>query len=759
MTPDYNYLDSLNKQQRDAVEYLDGPQLVIAGAGSGKTRVLTHKLVHLIRCGVPPERILALTFTNKAAREMQNRIETMLESRNSWKVWSGTFHSIFLRILRRHADRLGFRSNFTIYDTADSKSLIKSIIKDMELDDKTYKPAAVASAISNAKNALVTPEQYINSVEFTSRDKSVKRPYTGEIYRQYFERCRIAQSMDFDDILLYMNILLRDNEDIRETYADWFRYILVDEYQDTNFAQHLIIKTLASKHNALCVVGDDAQSIYSFRGANINNILTLQDRYPGLKIFKLERNYRSTQNIVEAADSLISRNTKQIRKKVYSEKERGERVGIIKTYSDLEEAALIANLIVQSRNRYHDSLEDYAILFRTNAQSRSIEEALRKKNLPYRIYGGLSFYQRKEIKDAIAYFRVAVNPDDDEALKRIINFPTRGIGDTTMKKLQASANIHGKSILEVVGYPEKYGVNVNSGTKKKLEAFYSLIQEFVEDNKKSNAFELAQLIFNRTGMLSMYINERAPEEISKKENLYELINGLREFTDLKVKDSDPDMSMTAFLSEVSLATDQDTEDEDGNSKVTLMTAHAAKGLEFKHVIVSGVEEQLFPSAQSLNSMTEVEEERRLLYVAITRAKETCTLTYSGTRFRNGQTALTQASRFLSEIDSRYVETRTSLDYQSGTSSKFTDYKEKYYQSISKTAKAKKISTHDYTSVKELEVTQDGKLKRGVKIQHATFGTGEIVRIENLSGDEIIVVDFENAGQKKLMLKYAKFTVI
>ena len=758
--PDYNYLDSLNPQQREAVEYLAGPELVIAGAGSGKTRVLTHKLVHLIRCGIPPERIMALTFTNKAAREMQSRIDSMLESRAAWKVWSGTFHSIFLRILRKNAELIGFRPNFTIYDASDSKNLIKSIIKEMGLDDKTYKASTVASSISNAKNALVTPSMYLENRDFMEIDRKAKRPLTGEIYKRYSERCHIAQSMDFDDILLYTNILFRDNEDVRQQYADWFRYILVDEYQDTNFAQHLIVSMLSSKHNALCVVGDDAQSIYSFRGANINNILTLEKRYPGLKTFKLERNYRSTKNIVDAADSLISKNTRQIKKNVYSENETGEKISVIKTYSDLEEASLVSSLIMQSRNKYRDTYEDYAVLFRTNAQSRTLEEALRKKSIPYRIYGGLSFYQRKEIKDAIAYFRVAVNPDDDEALRRIINFPARGIGETTMKKLQAEATESGKSLYEILSNLDRYPLQINSGTRKKLESFSQMVSEFVEDNQKSNAYELAQLIYNRTGILSVYSNEKTPEEISKKENILELLSGLKEFIDTKGRLGETDMNMTSFLNEVSLATDQDETDEDAQFKVTLMTAHAAKGLEFKHVFVVGVEEELFPSAMSMNSMSEIEEERRLLYVAITRAMLTCTLTYSGTRFRNGQTVLTRPSRFLQEIDRKNIDLQSSLDISYGSASKFTNPKYNYFKNISSpSTKSKKVSSHDYTDVREIEVSEDGTLKKGVRIKHEIFGEGVIEKIENLSGDEIIIVDFNKVGTKKLMLKYAKFTII
>ena len=755
----YEYLDGLNPQQRDAVVYLDGPQLVIAGAGSGKTRVLTHKVVHLIRCGIAPDRILALTFTNKAAREMKSRIADMLEPRLAYRIWSGTFHSIFLRILRKHADRIGFKSNFTIYDTADSKSLIKSIIKERGLDEKKYKSSVVMNAISNAKNSLVTPDIYLKDKDYSVADKKAGRPLTGELYQAYMERCKISQSMDFDDILLYMNILLRDNEDIRDYYADYFRYVLVDEYQDTNFAQHLIVHQLTSKHRSLCVVGDDAQSIYSFRGANINNILTLEQRYPGLKISKLERNYRSTKHIVSAADSLISKNTHQIKKKVYSENEDGERIKILKTYSDLEEATLVATMIMQSKNTCHDTYDDYAILYRTNAQSRTLEEALRKRNISYRIYGGLSFYQRKEIKDAIAYFRLALNPADDEAFRRIVNYPARGIGETTVRKIRDAANLHSVSMLEVASRPDTYNLNINSGTRKKLEAFVSMIDEFVQDNNKSNAYEVAQLVYNRTGLLSVLKDEKTPEEISKKENLLELMTGIKEFIDMRIASGETDLSMTAFLNEVSLATDQDEQEEDSLHKVTLMTAHAAKGLEFKHVYIVGVEEELFPSAMSMNSLVEVEEERRLLYVAITRAMDSCVLTYSGTRFRNGQTVLTRPSRFLSEIDRAHVETKSALDLSLGASSdRFVNPAKNYFDSIKPKSKIK--SRHlDYTSVKKVESAMDGKLKPGSRINHTIFGEGTVEEVENISGEDIILVNFETCGKKKLMLKYAKFTII
>ena len=532
--PDYNYLDLLNPQQREAVTYKDGPALVIAGAGSGKTRVLTYKIVDLLRNGFEPYRILALTFTNKAAREMKERITGIVGDKVAAKLWMGTFHSIFLRILRRHAEELGFKSGFTIYDTTDSRSLIKMIIKDLALDEKIYKPAAIASAISNAKNAMINPDQYLLDKDNYDADKRAKRPLTGQIYKIYCDRCKLANAMDFDDILVYMNLLMRDFPDISRHYQEFFKYILVDEYQDTNFAQHLIISQLSGKNNKLCVVGDDAQSIYSFRGADINNILHLERRYPGLKIFKLERNYRSTQNIIDAAGSLIAKNTRQMKKNVYSENDKGEPISVVKTYSDMEEAFLVANMISQSKLTNHDAYDEYAILYRTNAQSRVLEESLRKRNIPYRIYGGLSFYQRKEVKDMIAYFRLSINPNDDEALRRIINYPARGIGETTLKKLHTLASTENKSIWETINTCDLKNAGLNSGTISKLNAFRELIQTFINDNESgSDAYELGQLIYNRTGILTLLAHDSTPESISRQENLQEILSGLKDFVDIR----------------------------------------------------------------------------------------------------------------------------------------------------------------------------------------------------------------------------------
>ena len=775
--PDYNYLDKLNQQQKEAVIYKDGPSLVIAGAGSGKTRVLTYKIVDLLRNGYEPYRILALTFTNKAAREMKERIQDIMGEKISSRIKMGTFHSVFLRILRLHSDKIGYRDGFTIYDTADSKSLIKMIIKDLDLDEKIYKPSTIGAIISNAKNALISPEQYKLDQDNYRADKKAKRPMTGEIFNLYCERCRIANAMDFDDILFNMNLLLRDNPDILRHYQEFFRYILVDEYQDTNFAQHLIISMLAGDERKICVVGDDAQSIYSFRGADINNILSLEKRFPGLKIFKLEKNYRSTQNIIDAAGSLIDKNTKQMKKNVYSENEKGDRLEVIQTFSDMEEAFMVANLISNSKLTNHDSYDDYAVLYRTNAQSRVLEESLRKRSIAYKIYGGLSFYQRKEVKDMISYFRLSVNPDDDEALRRIINYPARGIGETTLKKLSSLANETGNSLWKVMTTMNLKENGFNSGTISRLSSFINLIQEFIDDNNSgSNAYELGQLIFNRTGIISLYAHDNTPESVSRKENLYEILAGLKDFVEFMQQGENNDPSdMKAFLSEVMLLTDQDMKENEDQPKVTLMTVHAAKGLEFKHVYVVGVEEDLFPSSLSKDSLSAIEEERRLLYVAITRAMKSCTLTYAGSRFRNGQTVMTSPSRFLSDIDPRYLN----LQLSNSISSPFAkigigDYsKPKSFSSQNRFSKKDKnnagVNNLNISNLKKVTESLNNsgiipqhsseELEIGTEIEHSKFGRGKVIKIDHLSGNETISVDFGPIGIKKLLLKFAKFSII
>ena len=773
-----DYIKELNQQQQDAVLYLDGPQLVIAGAGSGKTRVLTYKIVHLLNNGYEPWRILALTFTNKAAREMRERIEGLVGGATSSKLWMGTFHSIFARILRINAERLGFKSDFTIYDSADSKALIKTIIKDLDLDDKIYKPSTVLNTISMAKNALISPNVYAQTKDIMEADRRAKRPRMYEVYRGYCQRCFVAGAMDFDDLLYYTNVLLRDNPDILRHYQEYFRYILVDEYQDTNFAQHLIISQLTKENHSLCVVGDDAQSIYSFRGANIRNILNLQNAYNDLRIFKLEQNYRSTQTIINAANSLIDKNTEQIRKQVFSKNDMGSKIEVVQSYSDYEEAFLVANRISQVKMRSHDSYDEFAILYRTNAQSRVLEESLRKRNIPYRIYGGLSFYQRKEVKDAIAYFRLSINPDDDMALTRVINYPTRGIGDTTLKKLSRCATDNRVSIWAVINNLTQYSPGINAGTAKKLLAFRDLIQSFVDLNKeKKNAEEVAKHIIRETQLLSIFLSDNTPESISKQENLHELLNGIMEFVSTKLEEGAEDsISLTDFLGEVSLATDQDTQDNTGE-KITLMTVHAAKGLEFSNVFIVGVEEEYYPSGKSeLIPFSEVEENRRLLYVAITRAKKFCMITYALSRLLYGKTTTCSPSCFIRDIDTQY------LNLCSGTANEekksFVNPLDNYRASFHTETKSYSSSSRNLRPIKETrshssaspqrdssndssgnDIHDVSALSEGMIIEHQRFGTGKITTIDTSSTDARIIVEFANTGTKTLLLKFARFKII
>ena len=628
-----NYLDELNEGQRAAVLYNDGPSLVIAGAGSGKTRVLTYKIAYLLDQGYKPWSILALTFTNKAAREMKERIARQVGENLARYLWMGTFHSIFSRILRAEADAIGFSSNFTIYDASDSKSLVKSIIREMGLDDKTYKPGVVQSRISQAKNHLILPDAYAASGELYRADADAKMPQLRDIYLRYWERCRQSDAMDFDDLLVYTYQLFKSHPEICDKYATHFEYVLVDEYQDTNYAQHCIVQLLTGKHRRVCVVGDDAQSIYSFRGANIDNILNFTNLYREARLFKLEQNYRSTQTIVKAANSLIAKNREQIRKEVFSEKETGEPITVFCAYSDLEEAEIVGNRIMQLHSREHYGYSDCAILYRTNAQSRVFEETLRKKNIPYRIYGGLSFYQRKEIKDIIAYFRLAVNPNDEEAFKRVLNYPARGIGDTTLNKLVDAANRHKVSLWTVVNEPLAYGVDINKGTHTKLQGFRALIAGFVEAVPQKNAFELGKEIVFQSGIGREITQDRSPENLSRQENVEELMNGIHDFCATRQEEGNTHWLLSDYLSEVSLLTDQDSDRDADLPKVTLMTIHSAKGLEFRNVFVVGLEENLFPGASAASSYKELEEERRLFYVALTRAEVHCFVSYGKTRFK------------------------------------------------------------------------------------------------------------------------------
>ena len=572
-----NYLEELNESQRNAVLYNDGPSLVIAGAGSGKTRVLTYKIAYLLEQGYKPWSILALTFTNKAAREMKERIARRVGEEARY-LWMGTFHSIFSRILRAEAQVIGFPSSFTIYDSSDSKSLIKSIVKEMHLDDKTYKPGMIQSRISNAKNHLVLPDAYASNAELYQNDVNAKVPATRDIYRRYWERCRQSDAMDFDDLLVYTYLLFRDHPEIRQKYAGQFRYVLVDEYQDTNFAQHSIVLQLTKEHQHVCVVGDDAQSIYSFRGANIDNILKFTQLYKGARLFKLEQNYRSTQTIVCAANSLIEKNSEQIRKEVFSEKAKGEPIGVFSAYSDVEEGEIVANQIVKLRSREHYSCNDFAILYRTNAQSRIFEEALRKRSLPYKIYGGLSFYQRKEIKDIISYFRLAVNPNDEEAFKRVVNYPARGIGDTTLNKIIDAATLNHVSLWKVLEDPLAYGVSINKGTHAKLQGFREVIENFIKEAAKKSAYEVGTLIVRQSGIMNEIYQSNDPENLSRQENIEELINGMHDFCATREEEGSANIRLTDFLSEVSVLTDQDNDKEGGSEEITLMTIHSAKGL-------------------------------------------------------------------------------------------------------------------------------------------------------------------------------------
>ena len=797
-TNEQAYLEKLNEQQRAAVEYCDGPQLVIAGAGSGKTRVLTYKIVHLLHQGYEPWRIMALTFTNKAAREMRERIEPLAGPDVAAQLWMGTFHSIFSRLLRRNAELIGFKPDFTIYDQSDSRSLIKLIVKDMGLDDKVYKPATIQTQISNAKNALISPEDYARNQALIDADRDAQRPETAAIYKAYWNRCRIAGAMDFDDLLFYTNLLLRDNPDVLERYQEFFRYILVDEYQDTNFSQHLIVHQLSKKYNRLCVVGDDAQSIYSFRGANIENILRLQRFYPDIKTFKLERNYRSTQTITDAANSLIEKNKGQIAKHLFSKNQVGDRIPVIRCFSDYEEAYVVANQIAALKARQGDSYEDYAVLYRTNAQSRVLEEALsnggrRDKHgnmrsaIPYRIYGGLSFYQRKEVKDAICYFRLVINPDDDEALRRVINYPSRGIGDTTVGKMTHCASESGVSLWQVMNHAEQYGLNVNRGTLTKLEGFAALLNGLIELNQSGqDAMTVAQETIRRTKLKSVLMGDNTPENISRIENLDELINAVNDFQQVKEESGDEHCQIGDFLAETSLLTDQDMNDPDGE-KVTLMTVHAAKGLEFRNVIIVGVEEDLFPSAMSADSLAKIEEERRLLYVAITRAEENCIITYATSRYHNGQTKSCVMSRFLRDLDPDFL-LMGSTNSAPVPSRERTRYRTEAEHRSTRTTRTERTTTPTRpkpapkplspspTATPTPHVSSPSptpppaagsgnftihtieELSVRCEILHQRFGRGTVTNIDT-SGDAKIDVAFHDGQTRKLLLKFAKFEIL
>ena len=784
------YLKQLNESQREAVVYTDGPSLVVAGAGSGKTRVLTYKIAYLLRQGLPPQSILALTFTNKAAREMKDRIASLTDERMVRRLWMGTFHSVFSRILRSEAECIGYPSNFTIYDATDSKSLLRSIMKEMQLDDKVYRPGMVQGRISNAKNALITYKAYEQNKELVQHDIDSKVPLLREIYKRYQNRCQQAGAMDFDDLLLQTNILFRDHPDVLEKYRSFFQFVLVDEYQDTNFAQHLIVQRLCEVHRRICVVGDDAQSIYSFRGANIDNILQFKNQYPGCRIFKLERNYRSTQNIVNAANSLIHKNTKQIPKTVYSEKEEGSKVSICSSYSDYEAGYAVAGKINDMRMQNYD-YADFAILYRTNAQSRVFEEALRKRSIPYKIYGGLSFYQRKEIKDVIAYFRLVVNPNDEEAFKRIINYPARGIGDTTVGKIMSAATDHGVSLWAALCEPLSYGLDINKGTHAKLQGFRELIEGFIVDQADKNAYEIGTNIIRQSGIINDVCQDTSPENLSRKENIEELVNGMNDFCALRQEEGNPNVSLTDFLSEIALLTDQDSDKADDGEKITLMTVHSAKGLEFKNVFVVGLEENLFPSGMVGDSPRALEEERRLFYVAITRAEEHCYLSFAKTRFRYGKMEFGSPSRFLRDIDVHYLQlpheagvsravdegagrfrreieggfTRSASPSRAPFGSTSSEQRERPKAQIiapSVPRNLKKVSTVSPSSGAQATSFTSASVagvQAGQMIEHERFGLGEVIKVEGTGDNAKATIHFKNAGDKQLLLRFARFKVV
>lgn len=781
-----DYIEELNEGQRNAVLYNDGPSLVIAGAGSGKTRVLTYKIAYLLENGYQPWNILALTFTNKAAREMKERIARQMGPERARHLWMGTFHSMFLRILHVEAGHIGFTSQFTIYDTADSKSLIRSIIKEMGLDEKVYKPGMVQARISNAKNHLVSPAGYANNKEAYEGDRAAKVPALRDIYQRYWERCRQADAMDFDDLLFYTFLLFRDHPEVLARYQDQFRYILVDEYQDTNFAQHSIVLQLAKNHQHVCVVGDDAQSIYSFRGADIDNILYFTKVYPDTKVFKLEQNYRSTQTIVRAANSLIEKNQWQIRKEVFSEKEKGEAIGVYQAYSDVEEGDIVVNKIAELRREKRYAYSDFAILYRTNAQSRIFEEAMRKRSIPYRIYGGLSFYQRKEIKDVIAYFRLIVNPNDEEAFKRIINYPARGIGDTTVGKIIAAATGHNVSLWTVLCEPLAYGLNFNKGTVGKLQAFRELISAFITDAAEKNAYEIGADIIRQSGIINDVCQDSSPENLSRKENIEELVNGMSDFCAQRQEEGNPNVLLGDFLSEVSLLTDQDSDKDGDDEKITLMTVHSAKGLEFKNVFVVGMEENLFPSSMVGDSPRALEEERRLFYVAITRAEEHCFLSYAKTRFRYGKMEFGSPSRFLKDIDVRFlrlpqdagmfrrVEEEAAVFRRENARGFAPDKEDTPYggkERVSVRPKQQIIAPTVPRNLKRVAPSANtastspsagasaNRVQQGQLIEHERFGLGEVLKVEGEGDNAKATIRFKNAGDKQLLLRFARFKVI
>ena len=766
------YLDSLNEAQKQPVLHKEGPLIVIAGAGSGKTRVLTYRIAHLMASGVDSFSILALTFTNKAAREMKGRIAELVGESEAKNLWMGTFHSVFARILRHEADKLGFPSNFTIYDTQDSDRLISSIIKEMGLDKDIYKYKQIRSRISAFKNSLITVKAYFNDIDLQEADAMSKRPEMGAIYKEYVDRCFKAGAMDFDDLLLRTNELLNRHPDVLAKYQDRFRYILVDEYQDTNHSQYLIVRALSDRYQNICVVGDDAQSIYAFRGANINNILNFQKDYDDVVLYRLEQNYRSTKTIVNAANSIINHNQTKIDKVVWTSNKEGSPIQLNRLTTDAEEGRHVASSIFEFKMQEQRKNSYFAILYRTNAQSRAMEDALRKRDIPYRIYGGLSFYQRKEIKDILAYLRLIVNPKDEESLKRVINYPGRGIGQTTVDKLVVGAKQHGLSLFDTVIQAKELGIPLNSGTLLKLTNFATLIQRFQIENEGLNAFEIADLVTKKIGLVQELKKDATPEGIARIENVEELLNGMRDFTEGQKELADATGSLTEFLEDVALATDLDNDDDPSADRVALMTIHLAKGLEFPYVFIVGLEEDLFPSAMSMNTRSELEEERRLFYVALTRAEERAFLSYTLSRYRWGKLIDAEPSRFIEEIDPQYldrIEPKESYQFKPlMDTSIFGDENPVKRNYKPHSDKEKIITTPTPSQLKKLRKIDSGKsipsqdetivLTEGMEVEHARFGSGVVQSIEGKGSDKKAVIAFKGFGVKNLLLRFAKLKI-
>ena len=771
-----NYLDSLNPAQKDAVLQKDGPMIIIAGAGSGKTRVLTYRIAHLMQQGIDPFNILSLTFTNKAAREMKDRIAGVVGASESKNLWMGTFHSVFARILRSEADKLGFPSNFTIYDTQDSVRLITAIIKEMQLDKDRYKPKQILSRISSLKNSLITVNAYFNNADLVEADLHASRPKVGDIYKEYVARCFKSGAMDFDDLLLRTNEILARFPEVLAKYQDRFRYIMVDEYQDTNHSQYLIVRALADRFQNICVVGDDSQSIYSFRGANINNILNFQKDYPEVRTFKLEQNYRSTKNIVNAANSVIEKNKTRLDKVVWTSNDEGEKIKVMRTISDGEEGRFVAQSMWENMMNKQLTADAFAILYRTNSQSRALEDALRKKDIKYKIYGGISFYQRKEIKDLLSYLRLLINPNDEEAFKRVVNYPARGIGQTTIDKLTIAANHYKKSIFEILKHLDKVDLKINAGTKNKLQDFVNMILRLQIESQTKNAFEIADIVVKQVRLIKYLEKDGTPEAVSKVENVQELLNGIKDFITDKIETGE-DASLTSFLEDVALATDFDSDKKDDTPRVSMMTIHQSKGLEYPYVYIVGLEENLFPSGMSMNTRSELEEERRLFYVALTRAEHQAYLSYAQTRYRWGKLTDAEPSRFLEEIDDKFLE-YISAKKPEPSINRFVDAS--LFDTPSKTIRFQKPIQRkkmEFKAKKEESFTPPKKLKRipnspsentnlfdasitvGTLVEHNRFGAGEVLSLEGNGPNKKAEIKFGTVGKKKLLLQFAKLKII